>query len=473
MTTQSTVRNLTRGSDFVVEMPPFITDFERQHSNANTMPMQIVYEETDPANLEGGTHSNDKNSWQSQDNDDRISGHVNAIHHHNVHASSESHDRNGMHRRIEIGDAIYPNVGACISSLLKQIKKSRHSNLLYEKKLTVYTNTLELVQRNKRCLTKELHATQRNLEACKDEIFRLQPMQQVSDCSVAEEFEGFQRRVDNWLNAQFAAYDARYSIMTSENSFICKSDQHATKLFRAHPDSEEYLVKYRLNACLCGVIFSNGLSALGLPKRQISFIGRLESLMSGPEIDRGKITNMSMARVSLIIKDAATIAEWRSLTLKAVSKDTSSKSIRQQYIKSVTQHIFNQLGGEFPSFFNNQNCKQEFQRDIITPAAELAVIMQTSTTQYEISLRRDACVIPSQIHKHHLQQYILVDVRSGKVLKAENPIVFDRDGIFADYLCPLAPGLYRCESHEKSIVLKPAAHLVRLHRPLNESKPQQ
>lgn len=63
----------------------------------------------------------------------------------------------------------------------------------------------------------------------------------------------------------------------------------------------------------------------------------------------------------------------------------------------------------------------------------------------------------------------MVDVATGKQLKADSPVTPDRKGNIGDRIMVLAPGLFRQDS-DRLVPLNPAIVLVELYSPLGRRR---
>lgn len=75
----------------------------------------------------------------------------------------------------------------------------------------------------------------------------------------------------------------------------------------------------------------------------------------------------------------------------------------------------------------------------------------------------------STVSKTDLGCYRMIDVATGKQLKADSPVTPDRKGNIGDRIMVLAPGLFR-QDPNRLVPLIPAAFLVELYKPLGRRR---
>ena len=109
---------------------------------------------------------------------------------------------------------------------------------------------------------------------------------------------------------------------------------------------------------------------------------------------------------------------------------------------------------------------------IVKPAVDLAVKVQTSTSIYAFRPRMLAITRLGRtpVTLHQMAFFKMIDVRSGKHLRAESRIVANERGEVGDEILILAPALFRRQSSSQYVRLTQKVILVELYQPLGRRR---
>ncbi len=102
----------------------------------------------------------------------------------------------------------------------------------------------------------------------------------------------------------------------------------------------------------------------------------------------------------------------------------------------------------------------------MSPAADLASMIQTSTSIYDFDMPKDIVPDSVPVHFGHLPAYRLIEVRTGQTLKSSSKVVPDSHGFIGKVLLPLEPELQRRNRGHVYTTLHQACYLVKLDKPL-------
>lgn len=134
---------------------------------------------------------------------------------------------------------------------------------------------------------RKLAASQDDLTACKDELFRSQPIAQVPDSRVAKEFEDLCQQIVNWVEAEVAMFEKAYPEEGQELVFLIGEDNEAAQFMAQHPRGGEHLAVYMVHRWLQDNLFGRKFSCLGLPAETIQLLERVERSMARLDPPRG------------------------------------------------------------------------------------------------------------------------------------------------------------------------------------------
>ena len=134
---------------------------------------------------------------------------------------------------------------------------------------------------------KKLAASQANLTACKDELFRLQPIAQIPDSRVAKELETLCQQIVNWIEAEVVLFEKAHPETGPEHIFSIGEDKETAQFMKQYPRSGEHLATYIIHCWLQEHIFGQKLSCLGLPAEATRLLERTEQSMARLDPPRG------------------------------------------------------------------------------------------------------------------------------------------------------------------------------------------
>ena len=136
-------------------------------------------------------------------------------------------------------------------------------------------------------LRSELESTQRHLQLCKDDLFRLQPMAQMPDTEVVKEFESVCQDVISWIDVEISAFEKTYPNAEQGQIFSGGAIPEAVYLLEQFPTFGEYWVRFLIHHCLHYTVFSRAVYLLGLPKETKQYLQAAEESMASLEPRRG------------------------------------------------------------------------------------------------------------------------------------------------------------------------------------------
>lgn len=134
---------------------------------------------------------------------------------------------------------------------------------------------------------RKLAASQDDLTACKDELFRLQPIAQTPDSRVATEVENLCHQIVNWIGAEVATYEKAHPANGPEYIFSIGEDKEAAQFMNQYPRDGEHLAAYMIHRWLQDHLFEHKLSCLGLSTEAIQLLERAEQSMARLDPPRG------------------------------------------------------------------------------------------------------------------------------------------------------------------------------------------
>ncbi|KAL8840763.1 MAG: hypothetical protein Q9170_001201 [Blastenia crenularia] len=316
-------------------------------------------------------------------------------------------------------------------------------------------------------LTKELRSMhldtaslKQELQACKDDLFKMQPKNRVPDSDVARSYDDLQEHVCSWIAYEISRFENKHRKTTQDplpNLFHHGNTSIADKFLKAYPSSGgEYLVRSIIAHNLHEIVFSERIVLVGLDDAEAALLQRIERSMGRMDPPR----------------DLDSINMWRSDTLSALSKTATFEKFQRRASRDIAEALSQQVVKYFPIVAKNESRLQELLEKIINPAVELATTIQTSPSQYIFvpTVKKFFPFDGYSVTRETLSKFKLIDIGSGKTLKPDSPVQSDEQGHIGTPIMVLAPALYRCDPGQSALLLVKEVVLVRLFKPLGRHR---
>ena len=136
-------------------------------------------------------------------------------------------------------------------------------------------------------------ALDRELQACKDDLFRVQPMSQVPDSTIAQRFASLDDRICDWTETQISRFMDKWQAKhhSDQPKLFDHDGDRTTKGFLAHyPDTGgEYMVRSIIHYYLQKYLFGDKILLFGLNDSLIDWLEMIEQSMSRLQPQRGEL----------------------------------------------------------------------------------------------------------------------------------------------------------------------------------------
>ncbi|KAL8943816.1 MAG: hypothetical protein Q9216_000809 [Gyalolechia sp. 2 TL-2023] len=314
------------------------------------------------------------------------------------------------------------------------------------------TGESESTQVRNRCLEREL-------QACKDDLFQIHPRNQVSDCDIGRMYDDLDEHISSWVEGEVSRLESKFrkTHHAPLPDLFCHGGMPAAETFlAAHQTSGgEYFIRCLIHILLQKSVFVNGILLFGLDEAGTALLQQIERGMSKAKPPR----------------DLDSINAWRSETLSALLTTTNFQRSRSRSIACVVNHMGAVIAKYFPPMEKSNRRLQSIYDKVINPAIQLADAIQTSSTRYCFVPTMEALQSPfedSVISQCHLIDLKLIDIATGKTLKANSPVQANERGDIGTRIMILAPALYRYDTGQDALLLVKETVLVQLYQPLGK-----
>ncbi len=137
-------------------------------------------------------------------------------------------------------------------------------------------------------LRTRLMTLQQELAACKDDLFRLQPLVPVPDSEVQNDYESISQQIVNWIDEEIRNFEKAHPHTPTDTFYSPGDHSSLTTLLKKHPDAGEYLIRQRIHRCLQDHVLNKHIYLLGLPKDITQALQAAEQSMARSGPPRGR-----------------------------------------------------------------------------------------------------------------------------------------------------------------------------------------
>ncbi|CAF9943274.1 MAG: hypothetical protein ALECFALPRED_010977 [Alectoria fallacina] len=182
-------------------------------------------------------------------------------------------------------------------------------------------------------LREKLTTAERELDLCRDDLFRTQPVCRNSDWDIIGAFESLSEQLINWIDNETSAFeeanpDSHVGCFLSNNR-----DPDVERFLQMYPLAGEYLCRHIVNRYLLENVFGPNIYFWGIPTEYTHMRLSIEHGMEAPKSPRGKEARLSEVLTlmpCLMILDPQTVNIWRAETLSALAATQECTDLREE-----------------------------------------------------------------------------------------------------------------------------------------------
>jgi len=325
-------------------------------------------------------------------------------------------------------------------------------------------------------LQKELQACQEELRACKDDLFRLQPTSQVADSQIAGQFEDLVVGICTWIDAEVSRYWDRsqeHRPGTSPKLFHHGCDRWVGELLASYPETAgEHIVRCLVQRQLYKALLNDKIYLFGLNSQTSAMLELMEGEMRQLQPPRGKRRILIFRPYADALSDPKTIRAWRSESLTSLAASAVFRESLAKQHGLLANEAFASIQPFFPIVTGSRTSLSAFYEKIVKPAINLAMATQQSPIAYSFRPCMEDTAISQRLllSRTDLADDKVIDVATGKTLKADSLVVANKDGYVGEQIALLSPALWRCVPGEKEVRLTREVLLAKLFHPLGRRR---
>ena len=333
------------------------------------------------------------------------------------------------------------------------------------------------------------------LQQCKDELFNLQPPNQVADTQIGAEWETLCSGITSWIDNQSGGIEdlrtqlrdlkAETELSEALDQYWGEDRQLLANHYSIQPNIFEELIRYNIHRLLEDRIFHDRVYMVGLHQTEAKTLHTIERLMATMTPPRGKKQHLPVTRLRLLpptisisinvnLSDPSSIGLWRSEALLTLSSTPSYERLRDEAAQRISQEASDFLEPLLPR--RKHGAMSVFHREVTLPAIKLASTMRQSTATYRFVFRvapnkyaEERPPLPrpggaSRLYKADLEDMDVLDVGSNIMLKKGRDYEEANDGSIAESILVVHPALHRVGPTE-GIALSKQVVLANLFKP--------
>ena len=172
----------------------------------------------------------------------------------------------------------------------KELQSERKAHEATQRELQAYKAKYDHTQVNGtelQNLREKVAASQRELSACKDDLFRLQPIAQIPDSDIFKDFDFICQQIVNWIDVELLSFEQANPHLSQEDFFSVGGDMKIARRLQKDTELGEYLSRYMIHRYLEAKLLGQNCSLLGLTKGAYEFLQSTERSMAKLDPPRG------------------------------------------------------------------------------------------------------------------------------------------------------------------------------------------
>lgn len=314
-------------------------------------------------------------------------------------------------------------------------------------------------------LRDRLRAAEQELELCRDDLFRMQPVCRMCDGDIMAAFESLGEQLVNWIDHEISTFEKANPHTPVGWLFSGSEDSNVVCFLWTYPIAGEHLCRHLINRYLLDCMFGSEIHNLGLSAEYTHMRLEIEQGMAAlkpPRGTRAHLLNLLIVVLILTVSDSQTINTWRAETLSALGATQDYKDLKEEQSIQWTKSLFESLSAYCPKFFGREGAMKEFHDQVTIPATTLVSQLQGLASPYSLKIVEKDFLDYKPFTKDDLRRVIAIDLETGRTLKPGSTIVSNREGVIGEFVLSLEPSVHRVNEGTSETKLRQETWLVRL-----------
>ena len=312
----------------------------------------------------------------------------------------------------------------------------------------------------------------RDLQHCKDDLFKMQPVAPVADSVISQQYESLSHAISDWVDNEVSRFADEWQRNNGDEP--PEIFQHGgidlfKEILALYPDSGgEHVIRFVIFFILHKELFDFEIFLFGLPATERDCLKRTGRSMRFSDPPRGKHSSEIFASKLTIDSEPLAIQSWKAEALTAIAATADYTDHRVKASNNLWISLISELANFFPFIGDDATCQNALYEKVVVPAVDLAIRIQTSTTVYRFIPRFSSKIKLCRlvVDLCEVSDLKMIDIKSGKQLRSESQLVANGEGTIGDQLLVLTPALMRRQSANNYIRLTQEVILVELYKPV-------
>lgn len=289
------------------------------------------------------------------------------------------------------------------------------------------------------------------MTALKDELFKLKPMEQITDSQVSQKSIYLSESIRNWIDKEISACEERGVDLSAVKNMA--TPQKLKKILRSRPLSLECYIEAEIHEILQNTLFKHDAEYFGLEQREENFITEVTYNLRKLIPCRGKLVRIMHITLQILAKiDEETVYHWHSETIKAMATVPQIRKNRVSLLEGLTRYLLSSIKQTFPFIRANAENLPSVYEDIVGPAADLEAIIRISTHRYSFRYAQwtERPKFRPFLSMPIVEDLVCIDTRTTEKLNPSTPIPTNSEGYIGKIICFIQPSLCRetMDSHQ-------------------------
>ncbi|KIW81061.1 hypothetical protein Z517_04084 [Fonsecaea pedrosoi CBS 271.37] len=301
----------------------------------------------------------------------------------------------------------------------------------------------------------------RNLEICKDRIFRMLPVEGMADTQLQQQYITLCKGIESCCDVHFGDAEGFIAALSCDDGssgriigtqlgmdYLSESD---LVLAEQNPNIEIPMMQRQIFNYLHETLLGAERIFPGLDPDTETCLGRI-------------IDGLSALKPA---KDKEAICMWRIDLQRSLNTDKQLKQLREARLNQIEEHLTE--GAAVLKEMGQHGCSSEpsLCRQIVQEAGDLAENIRHSMSQFDFEFELDHPVIKAE----QVKDFTIIDSRTGSILSSSAIPVVGSAGRVGEFQVLVYPAFVRrsTESRKKIVLVKPTI-VVEFDQPVRRGK---
>ncbi|OAL39379.1 hypothetical protein AYO20_01249 [Fonsecaea nubica] len=301
----------------------------------------------------------------------------------------------------------------------------------------------------------------RNLESCKDRIFRMLPVEGMADTQLQQQYITLCKGIESCCDVHFGDAEGFIAALSCDDGSSGRTigtqlgmdylSKRNLVLAEQNPNIEIPMMQRQIFDCLYETLLGAERILPGLDPDTETCLGRI-------------IDGLSALKPA---KDKEAIGMWRIDLQRSLNTDKQLKQLREARLNQIEEHLTQ--GAAVLKEMGYHGCSSEpsLCRQIVQEAGDLAQNIRHSMSQFVFEFELDHPVIKAE----QVKDFTIIDSRTGSILSSSAIPVVGSAGRVGEVQFLVYPAFVRrsMESRKKIVLVKPTI-VVQFDYPVRRGK---